>query len=128
MTRKRKADKEAEESIFRQQCVKFKNPHVIRANFHTVNHSGTTVKPSVLGRTQIHIVPHAKTSPPELPLAHDDQGDGSIDEVPSPAKKKTQASATVEKVKHVLILAGKHRTASCSTISSSISTNCWGLC
>jgi hypothetical protein len=105
MTRKRKADKEAEEAEFRRQSSTFKNTHVIRANFHTVNNSGTTVKPSILGRTHNYAVPHPKTSTPDLQLAHDEHDDGLIDEVPSPAKRQTQASAAGELLIHVLMLA-----------------------
>jgi hypothetical protein len=128
MGRKHKADKEAEQAAFRRQSFTFKKPHVRLANFHTVTASGTTVSSSILGRTNSYSGPQPKILPPDPQLAPEEHDDESIDEVPSPEKKQTRASATDEKVIHVLMLADVYRTAGCSTISSHISTNCWASC
>jgi hypothetical protein len=77
MTRKRKAEREADDRRFRQQSGLFTNPYVQRAHFHAYTDHGVTVTSSVLSRSKLEYcggpTPGVAADPPNATGSGDDK-------------------------------------------------------
>jgi hypothetical protein len=85
MTRKRKADVEAEEQLFARDAKKIRNPLVQKTHFRTVEESGIDVRTTISGReSNATEIPINNTVPPDAIPTH---GSSRKDDE---KKKKTQ--------------------------------------